>query len=118
MSLKVLAIGFVAQPKSYLRNGWNILDFMVVVISIISMFFLSGNSPLASLKALRSLRALRPLRMINRAPGLKVVVNALFAAVPDVVNVAAVCLLFFLIFSLVLVNYMKGLLRACQGDVF
>lgn len=56
--------------------------------------------------------------MINRAPGLKIVLNALFAAVPDVLNVAAVCFMFFLIFAILGVNYFKGLLMSCQGQEF
>ena len=31
MSLKILALGFILHPKSYLRNIWNIMDFVVVV---------------------------------------------------------------------------------------
>lgn len=56
--------------------------------------------------------------MINRAPGLKIVLNALFAAIPDVLNVAAVCFMFFLIFAILGVNYFKGILVSCQGDGF
>ena len=56
--------------------------------------------------------------MINRAPGLKIVLNALFAAIPDVLNVAAVCFMFFIIFAILGVNYFKGILMSCQGDGF
>lgn len=30
--LKIIALGFVMHPGSYLRNGWNLLDFFIVVI--------------------------------------------------------------------------------------
>lgn len=30
-SLKILALGFILHKGSYLRNGWNIMDFIVVV---------------------------------------------------------------------------------------
>lgn len=30
--MKIIAYGFVAHPGAYLRNGWNILDFSIVVI--------------------------------------------------------------------------------------
>ena len=56
--------------------------------------------------------------MINRAPGLKIVLNALFAAIPDVLNVAAVCFMFFIIFAILGVNYFKGVLMSCQGEEF
>ena len=31
MCLKIIALGFVLHPGSYLRNFWNIMDFVVVV---------------------------------------------------------------------------------------
>lgn len=30
--MKLIAYGFILHPGSYLRNGWNILDFTIVVI--------------------------------------------------------------------------------------
>lgn len=64
MALKICAHGFVLMPKAYLRSAWNILDFVVVVISMIQLVTNdSGN--LESLRSLRTLRALRPLRYLN-----------------------------------------------------
>jgi hypothetical protein len=31
MCTKIIAMGFVLHPDSYLRNPWNIMDFVVVV---------------------------------------------------------------------------------------
>jgi hypothetical protein len=42
------------------------------------------------------------------------VVNALFASIPEIINVMLVCLLFFLIFAIVGVNYFKGRFMACS----
>lgn len=30
--LKIIAYGFLFHPGAYLRNGWNILDFVIVVV--------------------------------------------------------------------------------------
>lgn len=30
--MKIIAFGFMMHPGSYLRNGWNLLDFFIVVI--------------------------------------------------------------------------------------
>jgi hypothetical protein len=117
MCLKIVATGFIFEPGAYLRNNWNVLDCAVVVVSVVGLF-MTGQTQLKALRSLRALRGLRPLRMIQRAPGLKVVVNALFAAIPDVLNVGAVCLMFFLIFAIFATNFLKGQLRACQGTKF
>lgn len=116
MMTKIIALGFVYQEGAYLRNGWNVLDYVIVVISVLSLSTAHAGSGFKGLKALRALRALRPLRMINRAPGLKVVVNSFIAAIPDVVNVGAICMLFLLIFAIFGVSTFKGQFRDCQGD--
>ena len=30
--MKIIAYGFLLHPGAYLRNGWNIVDFIIVVI--------------------------------------------------------------------------------------
>jgi hypothetical protein len=115
MLFKIFAIGFAFHPRSYLQNNWNRLDFVVVCISVVTLIGVEG---LKALRTLRALRALRPLRVVKRAPGLRIVVNAMFSAIPDVLNVMAVCSLFFLIFSILGVTFFKGQLRACEGDAF
>ena len=32
--LKIIAYGFLLHPGSYLRSGWNFLDFVIVVIGL------------------------------------------------------------------------------------
>ena len=68
--LQVVALGFIRDKYSYLRDGWNILDFLVVTLSIVSLSFSSMD--LSVVKTFRGLRMLRPLRVINRVPELKV----------------------------------------------
>ncbi|CEG50199.1 voltage-gated ion channel superfamily [Plasmopara halstedii] len=120
MVIKIVAMGLVMHKGAYLRNGWNIIDGVIVVSSLIMLVAESSGkgANLKSLRSLRGLRTFRPLRMISRRPGLKLVVNALFEAIPEVINVLFVCMLFFLIFSIVAVNYLKGTFNACSGDVF
>ncbi|GLE00221.1 hypothetical protein PINS_up008948 [Pythium insidiosum] len=120
MSLKIIANGLIIHQKAYLRNGWNVLDCAIVVSSIVMLVEESSGrgKQLKSLRSLRGLRTFRPLRMISRRPGLKLVVNALFEAIPAVLNVMFVCMLFYFIFSIIAVNYLKGALYSCQGDTF
>jgi len=60
MIFKVIAMGFFMRPHSYLRDSWNILDFTVVVLGWVSIFFDSGD-----ISAIKVIRILRPLRTIN-----------------------------------------------------
>ncbi|XP_070175557.1 voltage-dependent calcium channel type A subunit alpha-1-like [Littorina saxatilis] len=58
--LKIVALGFVLHKGSYLRNIWNIMDFVVVVTGFLDFMLTSLDQPFV-----RSLRVLRPLKLVN-----------------------------------------------------
>jgi hypothetical protein len=99
---------------SYIRNPWNIMDFIIVAISLISIIFRDAGSKLSVLKTLRMMRVARPLRMISRNQGLKIAVNSLFNSVPYIRDVIVVCFLFMLLASILCVNFYKGKFYTCQ----
>uniref|UniRef100_A0A8C4FBS1 Sodium channel protein n=1 Tax=Dicentrarchus labrax TaxID=13489 RepID=A0A8C4FBS1_DICLA len=110
MLLKWVAYGF----KTYFTNAWCWLDFFIVDISLISLCAnWMGYSELGPIKSLRTLRALRPLRALSRFEGMRVVVNALVGAIPSIFNVLLVCLIFWLIFSIMGVNLFAGKFYRC-----
>ena len=84
--VKMLTFGLVNNgPNSYLRNGWNVIDITVVMISIISYGITSTK--LKIVKIFRLLKVLRPLRVISRNKGLKIAIKSLFMAIPSIINV-------------------------------
>ncbi|KAJ8345452.1 hypothetical protein SKAU_G00296450 [Synaphobranchus kaupii] len=110
MLLKWVAYGY----KTYFTNAWCWLDFLIVDVSLISLTAnLMGYSELGPIKSLRTLRALRPLRALSRFEGMRVVVNALVGAIPSIFNVLLVCLIFWLIFSIMGVNLFAGKFYKC-----
>ncbi|KAM4624011.1 LOW QUALITY PROTEIN: sodium channel protein type 4 subunit alpha A [Polymixia lowei] len=110
MLLKWVAYGF----KTYFTNAWCWLDFFIVDVSLISLGAnWLGYSDLGPIKSLRTLRALRPLRALSRFEGMRVVVNALVGAIPSIFNVLLVCLIFWLIFSIMGVNLFAGKFYRC-----
>lgn len=68
--MKVVSYGLILHPGAFCRNRFNILDIVVVAVSLISMVV--RDRGMSVVKILRVLRVLRPLRAINRAKGLKV----------------------------------------------
>ncbi|XP_015741030.1 sodium channel protein type 4 subunit alpha [Coturnix japonica] len=119
MLLKWVAYGF----KVYFTNAWCWLDFLIVDVSLVSLTAnWLGYSELGAIKSLRTLRALRPLRALSRFEGMRVVVNALLGAIPSIMNVLLVCLIFWLIFSIMGVNLFAGKYYRCvnttTGELF
>uniref|UniRef100_A0A8C9NMW4 Sodium channel protein n=1 Tax=Serinus canaria TaxID=9135 RepID=A0A8C9NMW4_SERCA len=110
MLLKWVAYGF----QTYFTNAWCWLDFLIVDVSLVSLTANAlGYSELGAIKSLRTLRALRPLRALSRFEGMRVVVNALLGAIPSIMNVLLVCLIFWLIFSIMGVNLFAGKFYYC-----
>ncbi|XP_051770008.1 voltage-dependent T-type calcium channel subunit alpha-1G isoform X12 [Ctenopharyngodon idella] len=120
MTIKVVALGWCFGEKTYLKSSWNVLDGMLVMISVIdilvSLISNSGTKILGMLRVLRLLRTLRPLRVISRAPGLKLVVETLMSSLKPIGNIVVICCAFFIIFGILGVQLFKGKFFVCQGE--
>nr|CAI5862382.1 unnamed protein product [Callosobruchus analis] len=68
--LKTISYGCILHDGAFLRSAFNMLDLLVVCVSLVSIF--NSQGAMSVVKILRVLRVLRPLRAINRAKGLKV----------------------------------------------
>ncbi|XP_010830951.1 PREDICTED: voltage-dependent L-type calcium channel subunit alpha-1F-like, partial [Bison bison bison] len=78
--LKIVAYGLVLHPSAYIRNGWNLLDFIIVVVGLFSVLLeqgpgrpgdtphMGGKPGGFDVKALRAFRVLRPLRLVSGVP--------------------------------------------------
>lgn len=130
MVFKIVAFGFAFHKHSYMRSGWNVLDCFIVIVSLIALATGplstgicgaqdggSGNA-IKALRSMRALRALRPLRVVRRFPGMRLVVNSIFEAGPQIMNVMMVTFLFFLIFGIVGQQFWSGEIAQCNdGDI-
>jgi hypothetical protein len=116
MALKVVAFGFIysrdPRQPAYLRSNWNKLDFLSVVVSIVTIAT-NGNKKVAAFRALRAFRAIRPLRLIARSENLRVVANALVDALPSLPPFSLVFVGAMLVFSIIFVDIFGGKLGYC-----
>jgi len=114
-AINIIVRGIIMNgPGSYLRESWNILDFLVVCFSLVSSAFSGLN--LGVIKIFRMLRVLRPLRMLKRNFGLKVQVVSLLNSIPNIMNLLAITLLFLLLFGIQGVNFFAGKMYYCNTD--
>ena len=111
MVIKWFALGI----RYYFSSVWTALDFVIVMVSLVSVA-VEDSANLSALRSLRTLRALRPLRAISRWQGMKIVVNALMFAIPAIFNVLLVCLVFWLVFSILGVQLFGGKFYKCVND--
>lgn len=86
-----ISIRFIADQdkKNFFKNGWNVFDTLVVVVSLIPV----NDSELALLA--RLVRIFRVLRMVSIIPELRVLITSLLKALPQM---GYVVLLMFIIF--------------------
>ncbi|XP_048575597.1 voltage-dependent T-type calcium channel subunit alpha-1G isoform X2 [Nematostella vectensis] len=120
MLIKLVAMGLVLGPGTYLRDGWDVLDGFLVMVSWIDIIvtYTSHVSPevLGTLRVFRALRTLRPLRVIRRAPGLKLVVQTLLYSLKPIGNTVLIAAIFFVMFGILGVQLFKGKFYYCEGD--
>ena len=86
-----IVIRFIAEPnkRAFFKSGWNIFDTLVVMISLIPI----NDSEMALLA--RLVRVFRVLRMVSVVPELRILINSLLKAMPQL---GYVMLLMFIIF--------------------
>ena len=111
MCVKIISLGFIMDSGCYLQDSWNILDFGIVVSSLLDMSLTTINIPF--IKILRILRVLRPLRFISHNKDLKLIVVALFESFNSILNVIAVVSCMFLLFAIVGVSLQQGQYFRC-----
>ncbi|XP_021201888.1 muscle calcium channel subunit alpha-1 isoform X2 [Bombyx mori] len=108
--LKLITYGFILHKDSFCRSGFNLLDLLVVIVSFIS---LDRSNSVNFIKILRVFRVLRPLRAINRAKGLKHVVQCVIVAIKTIGNILLVTNLLQFMFAVMGVQMFKGRFFKC-----
>ncbi|ODM93579.1 Sodium channel protein 60E [Orchesella cincta] len=111
MVLKIIAKGFVINKYSYLRNRWNMLDFIVVISGLVTTAIGDDNKEAGNLEVLRTFRVLRAVKTISILPGLRMMINALLSSVVQLLEVMALTLFCLMIFALFALEVYMGKLR-------
>lgn len=100
--LKIIAMGLYDHKNAYLKDGWNVMDFVVVVMSWIDMIATAfSDSNLAAFKVFRAMRVIRPLRSVKRLAQLRRLVAIILRSLPELANTQAFMLFFFLVFGII-----------------
>ena len=84
--LKIVAQGFIMHRNAYLRDAWNWIDFIVVIVGVVELTPLMNN---VSLKSLRTLRVIRPLRNISGNVYMRKLIQAMIDTIPSLFSALA-----------------------------
>jgi hypothetical protein len=87
-------MGFVLHRRSYLRDGWNVIDFLIAISGIVELFSFDVN-----FKAVRVLRVIRPLRTVKAFPTIRKQISTLIMSLPELANATV-----FILFAMLLVS--------------
>jgi len=105
---KIITQGFLLHPGAYLRNAWNILDFVVVLTGIMSLPQLRLNVDVSSMKALRAGRVLRPLKLVSGIPSLQVVMKSIMRAMAPLLQICLLVGFVIVIYSIIGLEFLVG----------
>ncbi|XP_060715817.1 calcium channel, voltage-dependent, P/Q type, alpha 1A subunit, b isoform X8 [Tachysurus vachellii] len=110
--IKILALGFAFHKDSYLRNGWNVMDFVVVLTGILSTV---GSE--VDLRTLRAVRVLRPLKLVSGIPSLQVVLKSIMKAMIPLLQIGVLLFVAILMFAIIGLEFYSGKFhKACYDN--
>uniref|UniRef100_A0A8C9TSG1 Calcium voltage-gated channel subunit alpha1 E n=1 Tax=Scleropages formosus TaxID=113540 RepID=A0A8C9TSG1_SCLFO len=108
--IKIVALGFVFHKGSYLRNGWNVMDFIVVVSGILATASYELNISL-DLRTLRAVRVLRPLKLVSGIPSLQIVLKSIMKAMVPLLQIGLLLFFAILMFAIIGLEFYSGKLH-------
>uniref|UniRef100_A0A3B5PPJ1 Calcium voltage-gated channel subunit alpha1 E n=1 Tax=Xiphophorus maculatus TaxID=8083 RepID=A0A3B5PPJ1_XIPMA len=106
--IKIIALGFVFHKGSYLRNGWNVMDF-IVVLSILAAAGAHMNISV-DLRTLRAVRVLRPLKLVSGIP-LQIVLKSIMKAMVPLLQIGLLLFFAILMFAIIGLEFYSGKLH-------
>uniref|UniRef100_A0A8C1RXH6 Calcium channel, voltage-dependent, R type, alpha 1E subunit a n=1 Tax=Cyprinus carpio TaxID=7962 RepID=A0A8C1RXH6_CYPCA len=115
--IKIIALGFVFHKGSYLRNGWNVMDFIVVLSGILATAGAHMNISL-DLRTLRAVRVLRPLKLVSGIPSLQIVLKSIMKAMVPLLQIGLLLFFAILMFAIIGLEFYSGKLhkRCVRAD--
>ena len=119
--MKIIALGFVFDDSSYLRDNWNKMDAIIVLCSFVDFHntfqkYFKQNDSISStefLKLVRLLRTLRPLRFISHNDNLKLIITSLFDSIVPICSTLFILIIVLFIFSIVGISLFYPYLHNC-----
>lgn len=111
--LAEILIRFIGEPnkRDFFKSGWNVFDTLIVVVSLIPV----DNSDMALVG--RLIRIFRVLRMVSIIPELRLLLNSLLKAMPQLSYVMMLMFIIFYIYAAVGSTFFASVNEQLWGDI-
>ena len=113
--IRLFAQGAFQGSHTYFRDPWQWLDFLVIMISVIT-YIIKFSSPEAeassSFTSFRTFRVLRALKSLSIVPGLRTIVSALLACINPMTEVLFIMVFLILTIAILGMQSYSGVLRS------
>ena len=108
-----IIIRFIGEPnkKRFFHNAWNVFDTFIVLVSLIPI----EDSELAILG--RLVRIFRVLRMVSIIPELRILINSLIKALPQLGYVMLLMFIIFYIYAAIGTTFFANINPTLWGDI-
>ncbi len=111
--LAEIAVRFLGEPdkRRFFHNGWNVFDTLIVTVSLIPI----EDSELALIG--RLVRIFRVLRMVSIIPELRLLLNSLLKALPQLGYVLLMMFIIFYIYAAIGATFFASVNPELWGDI-
>ena len=86
----------------------------MITLTVLSYLIGEAKTDLKTIKIFRLIKVLRPLRALSKNEGLKISINALRVALPEIFQIAILSIMFYFMFGVIGINYFKGQFWNCS----
>lgn len=111
--LTEIIIRYLGEPEKhkFFKNAWNVFDSMIVVISLVPV----DNTEMALVG--RLVRIFRVLRMVSIIPELRMLLNSLLRALPQLGYVLLMMFIIFYIYAAIGATFFSHINPSLWGDI-
>lgn len=108
-----ISIRFIGEPnkRHFFKNGWNVFDTVIVVVSLVPI----DNTDMALVG--RLIRIFRVLRMVAIIPELRLLLNSLLKAMPQLSYVMMLMFIIFYIYAAIGSTFFASVNEGLWGDI-
>jgi voltage-gated sodium channel len=108
-----VSVRFIGEPqkRNFFKNAWNVFDTLIVIVSLIPV----EDSELALIG--RLIRIFRVLRMVSIIPELRLLLNSLLKALPQLGYVILLMFIIFYIYAAVGASFFASINATLWGDI-